>query len=73
MAGAGKRKVLSTKECAEYFRVHVSTIYRMLEHDQLPAFKIGSDWRFNVEDLETWQRERTVRVKWTPVRSRDKS
>jgi excisionase family DNA binding protein len=66
MAAAAKRKVLSTKECAEYFSVHVSTIYRMLKNDQLPAFKIGSDWRFNVEELDAWSAARTVGPRVAP-------
>ena len=29
-------------------------VYRMLTRQQLPAFKVGSDWRFNVESLDRW-------------------
>jgi hypothetical protein len=24
----------------------------------LPAFKVGSDWRFNVEEIDRWRVER---------------
>ncbi|HUO05747.1 MAG TPA: helix-turn-helix domain-containing protein [Candidatus Binataceae bacterium] len=48
-------KVLTVNELAEYLRVHRSTIYRMLKRGQLPGFKIGSDWRFNVEVIDEWR------------------
>jgi excisionase family DNA binding protein len=48
-------KVLTVSELAEYLRVHHSTVYRLLKKQQLPGFKIGSDWRFNVEALEQWR------------------
>jgi excisionase family DNA binding protein len=35
--------------------VHRSTIYRLLKKGQLPGFKIGSDWRFNVEAIDQWR------------------
>ncbi len=48
-------KVLTVNELAEYLRVHRSTIYRLLKKGQLPGFKIGSDWRFNVEVIDRWR------------------
>jgi len=48
-------KVLTVNELAEYLRVHRSTLYRLLKKGQLPGFKIGSDWRFNVEVIDAWR------------------
>jgi excisionase family DNA binding protein len=48
-------KVLTVNELSEYLRVHRSTIYRLLKKGQLPGFKIGSDWRFNVEAIDEWR------------------
>jgi excisionase family DNA binding protein len=50
--------VLTVRELAEYLKVHPSTIYRLLKTRQLPAFKLGGGWRFNVEEIERWRRER---------------
>jgi len=51
-------KVLTVNELAEYLRVHRSTIYRLLKKGLLPGFKIGSDWRFNVEIIDQWRMKR---------------
>jgi excisionase family DNA binding protein len=51
----GDAKVLTVGELSEYLRVHRSTIYRLLKKGQLPGFKIGSDWRFNVEAIDQWR------------------
>ena len=48
-------KVLTVIELSEDLRVHRSTIYRLLNKWQLPGFKIGSDWRFNVEAIDEWR------------------
>jgi excisionase family DNA binding protein len=48
-------KVLTVREVSEYLRVHPSTVYRLLRQRQLPAFRVGSDWRFNVEAIDRWR------------------
>jgi excisionase family DNA binding protein len=48
-------KVLTLEEVANYLRVHPSTIYRLLKKRQLPAFKVGSDWRFNLDSIDRWR------------------
>ena len=47
-------KVLTLQEVAKYLRVHPSTVYRLAKKGQIPAFKLGSDWRFNLESLDQW-------------------
>lgn len=51
-------KVMTLEEAAEFLRVHPSTIYRLLKRHEIPAFKMGSDWRFNQESIERWILER---------------
>ena len=47
--------ILTLENVAEYLRVHPSTIYRLLKKKQLPAFKLGHDWRFNRESIDRWR------------------
>ena len=46
--------IMTLEEVAEYLRVHPSTVYRLLTRHLIPAFKIGSDWRFNRASIEQW-------------------
>jgi excisionase family DNA binding protein len=46
--------VLTLEEVAQFLRVHPSTVYRLLRKRTIPAFKMGSDWRFNQESVERW-------------------
>jgi excisionase family DNA binding protein len=55
-------RVLRVSELADYLRVHPSTIFRLLKRKELPAFKVGGDWRFNVEQIDRWRAEREIRV-----------
>jgi excisionase family DNA binding protein len=53
--GEAKRvvsKVMTVRELSEYFGVHRATIYKLLRKGELPAFRIGTDWRFNAEDVD---------------------
>jgi excisionase family DNA binding protein len=54
-ASQGGTRVLTVRELSEYLRVHPSTIYRLLKNGQLPGFKVGSDWRFDVETIDRWR------------------
>jgi excisionase family DNA binding protein len=54
----GPNKVMTVSEVSAYLRVHPSTIYRLLKKHRIPAFRVGSEWRFNIEDLELWRLEK---------------
>ncbi len=47
--------ILTVQNVAEYLHVHPSTIYRLVKNKQLPAFRVGSDWRFNRESIDRWR------------------
>jgi excisionase family DNA binding protein len=54
--------MLTVEEVADYLRVSRSTICRLLKRKELPGFKVGSDWRFNVEAIDRWLAEREIRT-----------
>jgi excisionase family DNA binding protein len=45
---------------AHYLRCHTGTIYRLLKRTEIPAFKIGSDWRFSKAEVKRWVRKSTA-------------
>jgi excisionase family DNA binding protein len=47
--------ILTLTEVALYLRVHPTTIYRLIKSNQLPGFKVGSDWRFKLEDIDKFR------------------
>jgi excisionase family DNA binding protein len=63
-------RVMTLNELADFLRVHPSTIYRLLKRGGLPAFKVGSDWRFNSESIDRWliEREQTEGKRGGPSR-----
>jgi excisionase family DNA binding protein len=53
-ASKTSNEIMTVATLAEYLRCHQSTIYRMIKHRQIPAFRIGSDWRFSKAAIEQW-------------------
>jgi excisionase family DNA binding protein len=53
-------EIFTTWMLAEYLRCHTSTIYRMLKEHRLPAFRVGSDWRFSKSAIDKWLKEMSV-------------
>jgi excisionase family DNA binding protein len=49
------QRVMTVQDVSAYLRVHPSTVYRLLKRNELPAFRVGSDWRFNVEAIDRWR------------------
>jgi len=47
---------MTVDELASYLKVHPTTIYRLLKRRELPAFKVGYDWRFREEAIDDWRR-----------------
>ena len=49
-----ERKVFALKEVARYLGIHPSSVYRMLKRGEITGYKIGSDWKFNLEAIEVY-------------------
>jgi excisionase family DNA binding protein len=55
--------VMTVREVSSYLRVHPSTLYRLLKRHQVPAFRVGSDWRFNIEAIERWRSQMELQAR----------
>ena len=52
---------LTTEEVLGCLKVNPRTIYRLIKSGELPAVRIGRQWRFRQTDLEAWiHRQRTA-------------
>ncbi|WP_455243422.1 helix-turn-helix domain-containing protein [Petrachloros mirabilis] len=55
-----KSELMTAEETCRYLKITQRTLYRYLKNHQIPAFKLGKEWRFVRSDLEQWIRERTT-------------
>lgn len=52
------KEILTTKEVADYLNLHPLTVHRYAREGKIPAFKIGTDWRFHKKYIEGWIKEK---------------
>jgi excisionase family DNA binding protein len=52
--GSMPEQLLTLEEVAEYLNVDKFTVYRLLADKELPAFKVGNQWRFKRKMIENW-------------------
>jgi len=44
----------TVSEVALYLNVTERTIYRLLTDKQIPAYKVGGQWRFKEDEIMAW-------------------
>ena len=49
---------LTVEEVAEYLRLPLSTVYKLVQDKQLPGFKVGKHWRFRKEAFQEWIKQK---------------
>jgi len=59
MRSSSKSELMTAIETCRYLKITQRTLYRYLRSRQIPAFKLGREWRFVRSDLEQWIRDRT--------------
>jgi excisionase family DNA binding protein len=47
-------EIMTVPQLAEYLQCDKSTIYRLIKNGEIPAFRVGANWRFRREMLEGW-------------------
>ncbi|EOX1292716.1 helix-turn-helix domain-containing protein [Vibrio cholerae] len=50
-------QIMTVKDVASYLKLNERTVYRMATSAKIPAFKVGTSWRFKREDIEKWIEE----------------
>ena len=55
-------EILTLPEVAQLLKVAEKTVYTMAQKGELPAFKVGGQWRFRRTDLDAWIDTKTRRA-----------
>ena len=58
-----ENSVMTVKEVADYLKMKSVTIYKHAQDGRIPAFKIGSTWRFKKDTIDEWIEDQERRVR----------
>jgi excisionase family DNA binding protein len=50
-------QVLNASEVSEMLKIHTTTLYRMVREGKIPSFRVGTEWRFRLDEIERWMNE----------------
>jgi excisionase family DNA binding protein len=59
---ASPGRIMTVAEVARYLQIHQATLYKLLRRHQIPAFKIGSDWRFESAAVVKWMADKQAKI-----------
>ncbi len=54
------KEVMDIKDLAEYLSIGKSKIYAMIRSRQIPASRIGRQYRFSKEVIDSWLKEKLI-------------
>ena len=46
--------LMNVKEAAQYLRLNYMTVYKLAQKKQIPAIRVGGNWRFKKDILDNW-------------------
>jgi excisionase family DNA binding protein len=53
---------MNIREASQYLGVSPDTLYKYVNQQKLPAFKLGNRWRFKKSKLDQWMEEKSSSV-----------
>jgi excisionase family DNA binding protein len=53
-------EIMNVSSLADYLHCHTTTIYRLLKERKIPAFRVGSDWRFQRAQINQWIEKKQI-------------
>ena len=66
---ADSREVMNIRQASQYLGVSPDTLYKYVNEQKIPAFKLGNRWRFKKSKLDQWMEEKSNQ---TEVRAKKK-
>jgi excisionase family DNA binding protein len=71
---ASEYEVLTLKELSEMLHIHPDTLYKLIRKGKIPGFRIGNEWRFRTDLLNTWMAEQMLRnLRALPARTKPRT
>ena len=52
-------KWLTLEELTAYLKLSKTKLYGMAQRGEMPAVKIGSQWRFDREEIDAWMKSQS--------------
>jgi excisionase family DNA binding protein len=59
---ADAREVMNIRQASQYLGVSPDTLYKYVNEQKIPAFKLGNRWRFKKSKLDQWMEEKSAEV-----------
>ena len=53
------REVMNIRQASQYLGVSPDTLYKYVNEEKIPAFKLGNRWRFKKSRLDQWMEEKS--------------
>jgi excisionase family DNA binding protein len=60
---ADSREVMNIRQASQYLGVSPDTLYKYVNEQKIPAFKLGNRWRFKKSKLDQWMEEKSMETK----------
>ena len=60
MLMADSREVMNIRQASQYLGVSPDTLYKYVNEQEIPAFKLGNRWRFKKSKLDQWMEEKSM-------------
>ncbi|MGA7558379.1 MAG: helix-turn-helix domain-containing protein [Terriglobales bacterium] len=57
---ADSREVMNIRQASQYLGVSPDTLYKYVNEQKIPAFKLGNRWRFKKSKIDQWMEEQSV-------------
>jgi excisionase family DNA binding protein len=59
---ADAREVMNIRQASQYLGVSPDTLYKYVNEQKIPAFKLGNRWRFKKSKLDQWMEEKSAEI-----------
>ena len=56
------REVMNIRQASQYLGVSPDTLYKYVNEQKIPAFKLGNRWRFKKSKLDQWMDEKSMEI-----------